>query len=120
MNEDAHVARTVTVSYPADLSEWGRESVDETPFRRYLQKVHETASIGDVWDEFVGVGCCGDTLDVPLRVEAVETSETAGREDADESEHRTYTIDEETTFIFEERAECDVRGGWEVQSHAGP
>lgn len=97
-------ATTVTVSYPADLSEWGRGIVEEKPFRTYLRKAHETATDGDSWEEFLGVGCCGNTLDVTLRVESVE----GGSE-----------ITPETSFEFVERAACGV-GGWEVQSAAGP
>ena len=97
-------ATTVTVSYPADLSTWGRGIVEDTPFRTYLRKAHATAAAGDRWDEFVGVGCCGDSLDVTLRVESV----AGGPE-----------IGPETTFEFTEREACGV-GGWQVQSAAGP
>jgi hypothetical protein len=31
-------ATRVVVSYPADLSEWGRETVEGSPFRAYLRK----------------------------------------------------------------------------------
>jgi len=43
---------------------------------------------GDGWAEFVSVGCCGDTLDVPLRVESVEGGDA---------------VDEDTEFTFTER-----------------
>ncbi len=98
-------ASHVVVSYPADLSEWGRDTVDGSPFRSYLTKAHDTASAGDVWEEFVGVGCCGDTLDVPLRVESVEGGER---------------LTEDTTFEFTVREACGVQGGWKVQSADGP
>jgi hypothetical protein len=98
-------ATRVVVSYPSDLSEWGREGVEKRAFRSYLAKAHDTASDGDVWEEFVSVGCCGDTLDVPLRVESVEGGET---------------IDEETEFSFVEREGGEVHGGWRVQSSGGP
>ncbi|MBV0900381.1 hypothetical protein [Haloarcula salina] len=98
-------ARTVELSYPADLSGWGRQKVEGSPFRAYLRKVHETAAHGDVWTEFVGVGCCGDTLDFPLRVESVEGGER---------------VTDDTAFAFSEREACGVAGGWRVQSAAGP
>jgi hypothetical protein len=99
------VATRVVLSYPADLSAWGRSVVEGSPFRAYIPKAHDTARDGDVWAEFVGVGCCGDALDVPLRVERVEGG------------HR---LTPETTIEFRERAGCDVEGGWRVQSADGP
>jgi len=98
-------AHRVTVTYPADLSDWGRGVVEGIPFRAYLRRVHATAAVGDEWAEFVGVGCCGDSLDVPLRVEAVD----GGAE-----------ITDGTTFDFEEQSACGLASGWEVQSQAGP
>jgi hypothetical protein len=98
-------AETVTVSYPADLSDWGRDIVEGRPFRAYLRKAHDTARPGDTWAEFVGVGCCGDSLDVPLRVESV-----AGG----------FRIDDHTTVEFTVRDACGLQGGWRVQSAAGP
>jgi len=93
-------ATRVTLSYPADLSTWGREIVEDRPFRSYLRKAHDRAVAGDSWAEFVGVGCCGSALDVELRVE-----EVAGGPD----------IDDGTAFVFRERGACGV-GGWQVQS----
>jgi hypothetical protein len=101
----AESADRVVVSYPADLSAWGRDIVEGSPFRAYLRKAHDSAAVGDEWAEFVGVGCCGDTLDVPLRVERVE----GGAE-----------LTAETAIEFEEREACSVEGGWRVQSEAGP
>ncbi len=98
-------AAHVVVSYPADLSDWGRETIEGSPFRSYLPKAHDTAEAGDEWAEFVGVGCCGDTLDVPLRVEAVEGGPR---------------LTDQTTFEFTVREACDVQGGWKVQSAGGP
>jgi hypothetical protein len=95
----------VVVSYPADLSEWGRDIVEGTPFRAYLPKAHDTASEGDRWEEFVGVGCCGSALDVPLRVEHVDGGPR---------------LTEDTDIEFEVREACDIGGGWEVQSESGP
>ncbi|AGN02351.1 hypothetical protein L593_12040 [Salinarchaeum sp. Harcht-Bsk1] len=105
MTERDGTARAITVSYPADLSKWGRSIVEGTPFRAYLRRVYDTAAVGDEWSEFVGVGCCGDSLDVPLRVEAVEGGEA---------------IDDETAVRFREREACGLAGGWSVQSETGP
>ncbi|PSP93971.1 hypothetical protein BRC91_07845 [Halobacteriales archaeon QS_4_62_28] len=98
-------ATRIVLSYPADLSDWGRDRIERSAFRAYLRRVHDSASAGDGWAEFVGVGCCGDTLDVPLRVERVEGGDR---------------IDETTTIAFVEREACDIAGGWQVQSAAGP
>jgi len=102
---DGESATRVVLSYPADLSDWGRSTVEGVPFRAYLRKVHETAAEGDRWEEFVGVGCCGDSLDVPLVVESVEGGHRLGPE---------------TTFAFVERESCEIEGGWRVQSADGP
>jgi hypothetical protein len=136
-------ARSVILSYPADLSDWGRGIVEGTPFRAYLRRAHDVATVGDEWAEFVGVGCCGDALDVPLRVEAVmldgadadgdvaaadppadSTSESASdsmSEPASDSmpEPAAGRIVDGTTFSFEERAACGIAGGWAVQSESG-
>lgn len=101
---DGH-ARRIVVSYPADLSEWGRFQVEKLSFRAYLQKTLGDVSVGDGWEEFVGVGCCGSTLDVPLRIEAVDGGPT---------------VDGETTVEFEVREACGISGGWQVQSDSGP
>jgi len=98
-------ATRVVLSYPADLSDWGRSTVEGSPFRAYLSKAHETAAEGDRWEEFVGVGCCGDSLDVPLVVEAVEGGPQLGPG---------------TGFEFVERERCEVAGNWRVQSADGP
>ncbi|MFC7072274.1 hypothetical protein ACFQJ7_05225 [Halovenus rubra] len=98
-------ATHVILSYPADLSDWGRAIVEDTPFRSYLLKAHDTAETGETWAEFVGVGCCGSALDVPLRVEAVDGG---------------MSLTQETTFEFTVREACDLEGGWQVQSAAGP
>lgn len=97
-------ATRVVVSYPADLSGWGRRQLDTTHFRGYLRRVHDEVEPGDVWEEFLDVGCCGDSLDVPLRVE-----ETDGD-----------VVGEETDVHYVEREACGLDGGWQVQSEAGP
>jgi len=98
-------ATKVVVSYPADLSTWGRDIVDDVPFRSYLPKAHDSARPGDRWEEFVGVGCCGSALEVPLRVESVEGGPR---------------LTEDTAFEFTVREACDIEGGWDVQSAASP
>lgn len=103
--DDASAATTVVVSYPADLSDWGRSRIEHSSFRTYLPKAHETAAEGDRWDEFVGVGCCGSALDVPLVVESVEGGSR---------------LTSATTIEFTVREACDIDGNWRVQSAAGP
>ena len=98
-------ATRVVVSYPADLSDWGRRQVERSSFRAFLRRTRETATEGDLWEEFVGVGCCGDSLDVPLRVEHVEGGPA---------------IDAATEFDFEVREACGIQGSWRVQSAGGP
>jgi len=98
-------ASRVVVSYPADLSAWGRDRVDCREFRAYLRKTKNRATEGAVWEEFVGVGCCGNTLDVPLRVERSEGGDRLGPE---------------TTVEFDVREACGLEGSWRVQSEGGP
>ncbi|WP_436926327.1 hypothetical protein [Halosimplex amylolyticum] len=101
----ADAATTVVISYPSDLSTWGRDIVEGRPFRAYLKKTLGTVEVGQVTEEFTGVGCCGDTLDVPLAIESVE-----GGDRVDESTEIEYTV----------RDTCEVEGGWRVQSAGGP
>ncbi len=98
-------ADRVVVSYPADLSRWGRHQVETPHFGAWLRKSLGTVAVGDAWEEFVGVGCCGNTLDVPLRVEAVEGGRRVG---------------EGTEIDYEVREACGLDGGWKVQSEGGP
>lgn len=102
---DEATADRVTVSYPADLSDWGRFQVEKPSFRAFLRKTRGDIREGDRWEEFVGVGCCGNTLDVPLLVERVEGGTRLG---------------ERTEIEYEVREACDLEGGWRVQSRAGP
>ncbi|WP_306056360.1 hypothetical protein [Natronococcus wangiae] len=98
-------AERVVVSYPSDLSDWGRFQVEKPSFRAFLRKTRDTVEEGDVWEEFVGVGCCGNTLDVPLRVEAVEGGPR---------------IVDDTDIEYEVREACGIQGSWRVQSKGGP
>lgn len=129
MNETADTARTITLSYPADLSDWGRGIVEGTPFRAYLRRTHDSAAVGEEWAEFVGVGCCGDSLDVPLRIESIDCDRSDHGDRVDDGDRTDdvncgdddeASIGESTTFAFEERAACGLAGGWQVQSDAGP
>ncbi|WP_132059671.1 hypothetical protein [Halorussus amylolyticus] len=105
-DSDVSPADSAVISYPEDLSDWGRFQVEGDPFKAYLRKT-KTGRVrdGDVWEEFVGVGCCGSTLDVPLRVERIEGGETFGPD---------------TEIEFAVREACGIRGGWQVQSADGP
>lgn len=98
-------ATRVRLSYPADLSDWGRSQIDRQSFRAYLTKTHDRVAAGDRWEKFVGVGCCGDSLDVPLRVEEIEGGPR---------------ITHDTEIEYEVRDACDLQGGWRVQSAGGP
>lgn len=101
----ADAATHVVLSYPADLSTWGRDIVEGSPFRAYLEKTLGRVEEGQITEQFTGVGCCGDTLDVPLRIESVEGG---------------AVVDESTTVEYEVREACGVEGGWRVQSAGGP
>lgn len=97
-------AARVTLSYPADLSQWGRLQLDNHSFKSYLKRT-KTATPGETWSVFLDVGCCGDTYDVPLRVESVDGGVTLGPD---------------TNIIYKEREACGLDGGWAVQSAGKP
>ncbi|MFC6786516.1 hypothetical protein ACFQFH_11625 [Halobaculum halobium] len=97
-------ATRVVLSFPDGLSEWGRDQIDTDRYRNYLRRMIDEPRVGDEREEFVDIGCCGDSLDLTFRVEAVEGGSRAG---------------ESTTIELVERA-GDVDGGWRVQSAAGP
>lgn len=98
----ANAARLV-VSYPADLSAWGRDQLETPWVRAYLRRVLADAAPGETVGVFLDVGCCGDTLDVPLRIERADGA-----------------VGPATEIDYEERAACGLAGGWLVQSRAGP
>jgi hypothetical protein len=102
---DGETAASVTISYPADLSDWSRDQLDGDIFRAYLRRKLDRPGVGDEWEEFVDVGCCGSANYVQLRIEAV----TGGSR-----------VDETTRIEYTTRDACQVGGGWEVQSRAGP
>ena len=99
------IATKVVVSFPADLSKWGRDQIATRHFKAFLRTTKGQVAGGDVWNEFLDVGCCGSTLDVPLQVESVEGGDVMG---------------ERTEIEYVEREACGVRGGWQVQSADGP
>lgn len=101
MGEDA--ARVV-LSFPDGLSEWGRDQIRTDRYRNYLRRMFDEPRVGDEREEFVDVGCCGDSLDLTFRVEAVEGGARIG---------------DGTVVELVERAGA-VDGGWRVQSAAGP
>ncbi|MDY6817236.1 MAG: hypothetical protein SVG88_01135 [Halobacteriales archaeon] len=98
-------ADRVVVSYPEDLSGWGQQQIKTPWFKAYLGKTKHSAIEGEEWEEFVGVGCCGNSLDVPLRVESVENGNAFGPD---------------TEIEYTTREACGVQGGWRVQSQDGP
>lgn len=101
---DTETATRVVISYPTALSDWGRDQVTSSRYVGYLRKTVSDVFVGKEWEEFADVGCCGNTLDVPLRIEAVEGGDEMG---------------DETEIEFTER-DAPMDGGWRVQSAAGP
>jgi hypothetical protein len=95
-------ARRVRISHPEELSEWGRDQLTADRYVNYLRKTLGEVAVGDEFEEFVDVGCCGDAMDIPLRIEAVDGDE----------------VGPETEIEFTTR-EASMEGGWLVQSEAG-
>lgn len=121
-------ADRVVLSYPDELSDWGRDQIDSDRYRDYFRRTLGAVRAGDRREEFVDVGCCGDSLDVPFRVEQivledVNPDETAGsRSDSEHSSTDSATVASvrsTTTIEFVER-EAAIDGGWLVQSDAAP
>jgi len=99
-------AGRVVVSYPADLSDWGRDQLETPWVRAYLRrKLAGARAAGRTVEVFLDVGCCGGTLDVPLRVERL---------------HGDGPVGEDTDVEYVVREACGLSGGWLVQSRAGP
>lgn len=98
-------ATRVVISYPEDLSDWGRSQLETPWFTAYLRKTVGDAREGREWGEFLDVGCCGDSLDVPLRIERVEGGDRFGPD---------------TEIEYTAREACGIQGGWRVQSAGGP
>ena len=110
------VADRIVVSYPADLSSWGRFQVEKPAFRAFLRKTRDRATEGETWEEFVGVGCCGNTLDVPLRIERVEITDDRGTDEGEAGAE----IGPDTEIEYTVRESCGLQGSWRVQSAGGP
>ena len=101
--QDGDVAGTATrviLSFPADLSKHGRFRIEREYYKDYLRKTRNRVTPGDEWDEFTDVGCCGNHLDVPLRVEEVEGGGRMGPD---------------TVIEYEEREACGINPGWSAQ-----
>lgn len=94
------IASRVVLSHPEELSEWGRGQIDTDRYRNYLRKAVDPVE-GTEFEEFVDVGCCGDSMDIPFRVESADGDE----------------INEETVIVYKTR-EATMEGGWLVQSQA--
>ena len=93
-------ADRIVLSYPADIGQHGRKRLDQDYYKGWLRKAHDAAAVGDEWDEFTDIGCCGSRMDLPLRVERVEGGSR---------------IDAETAIEYTEREACGVNPGWSVQ-----
>jgi len=64
-------AKRIVLSHGSDRSERDRAALEDSTFQSSLRRAHDSASEGDVWEEFLGTGC-DSTQDVVLRVEHVE------------------------------------------------
>ncbi|MFB6235561.1 MAG: hypothetical protein ABEH81_14125 [Halopenitus sp.] len=107
-------ATRVVLSVPDDVSDWARDQFETDRFRGYFRRVLDDVAVGDVTEEFVDVGCCGDSLDIPFRVERIETADGQVAE---------ASVGDETDIEYatrESNADDEVAGGWRVQSQAGP
>ncbi|WP_058366315.1 hypothetical protein [Haloparvum sedimenti] len=107
---DPPPATRVVLSYPENASDWAREQFEADRYRSYFRRSLGAVAVGDVREEFVDVGCCGDSLDVAFRVETIET---------ESGETDSATVTEDTEIAYVDR-EGDMEGGWRVQSAAGP
>ena len=99
-DQDEATATRVVLSYPADLSKHGRHRVGQEYYKKYLRKTRERAEEGAEWLEFTDIGCCGNQMDVPLRVESVEGGPAIGPD---------------TDIEYVEREACGINPGWSVQ-----
>jgi hypothetical protein len=98
-------ADRVVLSHPADLSDRGRWRLGRDHYRGYLEKTLGRVAVGDEFEEFVDVGCCGSQRTLTLRVEAVEGG---------------AAVTPETTIEFVTRTATDGGGGWAVQHECRP
>jgi hypothetical protein len=107
---DRPMATRVVLSYPEGVGGWARDQIETDRYRGYFARVLEEVAVGDRREEFVDVGCCGDSLDVPFRIERVEVD----GEPVDEA-----TVAADTEVAYRTRP-GEVDGGWRVQSSGGP
>lgn len=103
-------ASRVVLSVPDGVSDWARSQFETDRYRGYFRRVLGEVAVGDETDEFVDVGCCGDSLDIPFRVARLE---------ADGRPVDRARVGDDTAVDYVDR-EGDVDGGWRVQSQAGP
>jgi hypothetical protein len=93
-------ATRIVLSYPADLTDWDRDQLDTPWYVGYLRKVLGEPAVGDVFEEFVDIGCCGTSREVPLKVEEVVGGSRVG---------------EDTEIEYTMRESCDLPDAWTVQ-----
>lgn len=101
---DSNAAARIVVAYPDGLSDWGRDQLTAPRFSTYLRRVLGEVREGEAFEEFLDVGCCGNTLDVTLRIERIEGGSV---------------VDADTDIEFVARP-GEVAGGWAVQSAGTP
>ena len=96
---ETRTADRIVVSYPDGLGAWRADQLKHERFAKYLRKTLGEVHEGYEFEEFVDVGCCGTTPDIPLRVEAIEGGPIVGPET-------------EIEWVGREEA---VENGWNVQ-----
>ena len=100
---EASEAERIVISYPDGLGAWRAQQLTHERFAKYLRKTLGEVHEGYEFEEFVDIGCCGETPDIPLRVEEVEGGSLVGPD---------------TVVEWTER-EGAVEGGWDVQPMEG-
>lgn len=50
---DTAAAELVVLSYPDELSEWGRDQVESDRYRGYFRRTLGTVTVGEIREEFV-------------------------------------------------------------------
>ncbi|SEH57006.1 hypothetical protein SAMN05192561_10826 [Halopenitus malekzadehii] len=112
-------ATRVVLSMPEGVSGWVRSQIDTDRYRGYFRRTLGEVSVGDVTEEFVDIGCCGNNLDIPFRVERIEVDDGGNTGSTDGTAVEVAVVDEQTAIEYVDR-EGDVEGGWKVQSADGP
>ena len=98
--DDAAAATRVVLSYPADFGDHGRWRIGQDYYKKYLRRTRNSLEIGDEWQEFTDIGCCGNQMHVIFRVEAIEGGDAMGPD---------------TEIEYTEREACGLASGWAVQ-----